>query len=465
MLRKFYALICLSFLIVTACASPAAPVNATKTVAPTREIHPTTASSQKPNEPSGKNLLFASNTLNPVPPADIIREINFYGGMGGCGRFCSCEMNNDNKPVLYSEDSPIEVFHSIGFQICGIGSDEIVHVRVELPDGSQAYFEGVGSQGLEYIPDLRAPKGQYHLVFSGKDWNLEKNIKVIDPDGPRLYLTKDHQIIFYKFHPNENVRLFAYKDGKLIGWQAYRIGSNGELSIKTDLDASFIAAGEVSGEVFHTDEGEWISWTAWFGLPTDIYCGKAARSGGIRPEGYAKVLVDSLPTYDLGSDGNLTEIGNVYFGKDSVVKVSSNAKCFHNEFYWYVQCANSNCQGWVPEMGSQGTYLEPIEQLAPTSAPDTIQIPACAGTKPTRLHVGMNAEVTTSGMAPQLSIRAQPSMSAEKVHVIAAGRDMVILQGPVCADNSYWWYIRSEQGFEGWAREGDNEDYWIDPLP
>ncbi len=28
-------------------------------------------------------------------------------------------------------------------------------------------------------------------------------------------------------------------------------------------------------------------------------------------------------------------------------------------------------------------------------------------------------------------------MSAEKVHVIAAGRDMVILDGPVCADNSY----------------------------
>jgi hypothetical protein len=42
---------------------------------------------------------------------------------------------------------------------------------------------------------------------------------------------------------------------------------------------------------------------------------------------------------------------------------------------------------------------------------------------------------------------------------------MVILEGPKCAESSYWWYIRSEQGFEGWAREGDNEDYWIDPLP
>jgi uncharacterized protein YraI len=77
----------------------------------------------------------------------------------------------------------------------------------------------------------------------------------------------------------------------------------------------------------------------------------------------------------------------------------------------------------------------------------------------------MNAEVTTSGSATQLSMRAQPSMSAAKIHVIAAGRDISVLKGPVCADNSYWWYIRSEQGFEGWAREGDDEDYWIDPLP
>ena len=49
--------------------------------------------------------------------------------------------------------------------------------------------------------------------------------------------------------------------------------------------------------------------------------------------------------------------------------------------------------------------------------------------------------------------------------MIAAGRKMEILKGPVCSEDSYWWYIRSEQGFEGWSREGDDEDYWIDPLP
>lgn len=105
-----------------------------------------------------------------------------------------------------------------------------------------------------------------------------------------------------------------------------------------------------------------------------------------------------------------------------------------------------------------GTGYYPSASITGNSA-------SCSATKPTRLRVGMNAEVTTSGAAPQLALRAKASKSAEQVHVIAAGRDMVILDGPTCADNAYWWYIRSEQGFEGWAREGDSEDYWIDPLP
>ena len=103
-----------------------------------------------------------------------------------------------------------------------------------------------------------------------------------------------------------------------------------------------------------------------------------------------------------------------------------------------------------------------IEPLDPPATTSTI---VCSGTKPSRLQIGMSAEVTRSGMAPQLSLRELPSLSAQKLHVIAAGRKMTILKGPECADGSYWWYVRSEQGFEGWAREGDNEDYWIDPLP
>lgn len=130
---------------------------------------------------------------------------------------------------------------------------------------------------------------------------------------------------------------------------------------------------------------------------------------------------------------------------------------------------------WVRRIKSTGdgnivAYIE-IQEIPQVRVEEPISAPppaapaaeSCGSALPSRLSVGMNAEVSTNGMAWQLSLRSDPSMYASQVHVIAAGRDMVILQGPVCAEDSYWWYIRSEQGFEGWAREGDNEDYWIDP--
>ena len=466
MSHKYWILIFLIFFLITSCGKVATPTNIERMVTATSTAHVFTATAYTPksDEISNQDSLFTANDLNEIPPVDIIQEIVFYGGLGGCGRFCACELEDSSKPTLHAEEDPIEVFQSIGFQICGTGAEGIVHVNVDLPDGSQSQFEGIGTEGIEYVPSLRAPKGQYHLVFSGNGWELEKTITVTDADGPRLYLTKDSEIIFYKFSPNEEVRLVAYEGGKLIGWKTYRVDSLGDLSVKTDLDAVFIAVGEVSGQVFHRDEGEWINWTAWLGGLPDIYCGGSQLSSGIVPDGYARVLVDSLQAYKLNPDNSWAKTGDIHFAKDSFVRIASNAKCLDGQFAWSVECIDRSCSGWIPEAGAEGAFLEPIQQLPPNSTPDPASIPACPETLSSRLQVGMNAEVTTSGMAPQLSLRAQPSMSAEKVHVIAAGRDMVILQGPVCADNSYWWYIRSEQGFEGWAREGDNEDYWIDPL-
>jgi Bacterial SH3 domain len=201
------------------------------------------------------------------------------------------------------------------------------------------------------------------------------------------------------------------------------------------------------------------------GSPVDIYCQGSQPPSGITPIGNAELLVNNPPIYSYayGTDG-LTKTGTLDIEKGTILKISSNPICQEGSFYW-LACIGSECN-YMPESVNQQTYLRPTTRQAHEISPaQSDNVPACPGTLPSRLSVGINAEVTTSGMAPQLSLRAQPNMSAEKAHVIAAGRDLVILDGPVCADNSYWWYIRSEQGFEGWAREGDNEDYWIDPLP
>jgi hypothetical protein len=100
-----------------------------------------------------------------------------------------------------------------------------------------------------------------------------------------------------------------------------------------------------------------------------------------------------------------------------------------------------------------------------TSTVARLDVPYCPGPLVTRLEIGMSAEVTTSGKAWQLTLRSEPGFDASMLHIIAAGREMVILDGPECEDESYWWYIQSEQGYAGWVPEGDFEDYWIDPLP
>lgn len=339
---------------------------------------PSTTGQSQPENVTQLNLSI--NDLNSTPPQDILEEVEFYGGLGGGEEGCSPSYNSPTFISGENDENP-ELLEQIVIYICGIPTvGENIDVTVALPDGSvRKYAERADDQSdlyFHYPSEFSDPTGNYKFNFNGSNWSLEKNIVIHDISRTSLFFDGE-QIIFTKFQPNENVRLFAYRsngdNATFIGWKSFRMDSRGQLIINNDLsDVEFVAIGEKSGEVQYIVQN-----TRW-------------------------------------------------------------------EWPW-----------------------QPISKNAPenTSPSQESQIPFCSGPLPSRLFVGAKAEVTTSGMAPQLSLRAQPNLSAEKVHVIAAGRDMVILDGPVCADGSYWWYIRSEQGFEGWSREGDSEDYWIDPLP
>lgn len=433
-------------------------------------------SSGNSNNPSDENKIIILDNLETTPPSDIIQEIAFFGGLGGgCGfQMCVCEMTPNTSLGLFADEETVEIMNIIQFQVCGVQGNESATVTVELPDQSTEIFhiESVSFDGefsghmmqFEYTPTLATPLGNYHFIFSGHGWEFDQYINVLDADGPRLYSDKNI-LTFYNFRPNERVRLFAYNDSKLVGWKELNVGSTGKLSLQTSIDADFIVVGDISGQVFDQEKGEYVSKWAWLGgSPTDIYCN--GTQPHIKPTGNVEVLISDPPIYkyDYGTY-SLAKAGTLNVEKGTILQIASNAICHESSFYWMV-CLDNKCDYYIPEAINEFVYLKQT-----TNEPNSVlslqaeNIQACPGTLPSRLSVGMNAEVTTSGMAPQLSLRAQPSLSAEKEHVIAAGRDMVILDGPVCADGSYWWYIRSEQGFEGWSREGDHEDYWIDPLP
>lgn len=490
MKKSFFVLALL--LVTTACFPSPVPQNSLPEP-PTLTLQPTSLVESLFTPTALINIqddTFSLENLNTVLPEDVIQEVGYFGGMGGCGRFCNCMSKNFTGPEVFLEKDAAEVMGNLGIEICGLSADEIVTVGITRPDGVQTKSQAgklnsgyadmdISSAFFEYIPSLGDPFGSYLFTFSGNGWIIEKHVDVLDVQTPHLFNDPEKNLlILRKFKPNENVRVFAYGSGdtgnKLIGWKSFQTDENGNREIQNSLDAKFIAVGEESGQVFGNTKGNF--WGDWFGIgaKTDIYCPGAPAPVGIDPGGYAVVMANELPHYELIYGVNNLGVYNIeslkrsgFLRKDTYLKIESNAICSNGQFYWTVSCVDASC-GYVavPEAGPDEYYLQPMDELPLLPTSEVVNLPACPGTLPTRLQVGVSAQVTTSGMAPQLSLRAQPSMSAEKVHVIAAGRKIVILEGPVCADESYWWRINvPELGFEGWAREGDYEDYWIDPLP
>jgi hypothetical protein len=414
---------------------------------------------------NASNAVLTSNDLNRVLPENIIREIGFFGGLGG-GDYGCYDLNENVPTLLDMEDFPYVWMQPVKITVCGLEFLQDLQVTLETPNGNSEQTElaiqptdgrSTGEVTFDYLPLVFSPTGQYGVIFRGASWELETQFEVTEPSAPTLY-EYESNLFLVNFLPGELVRLFVYDttDGgnlELIGWNEYHVNQEGDLTISADFRAAgYVAIGEISEQSSTGIE------------PMDISCQEARPPVGISPNGYVESLVDKLPTYDFDSKQNKWVKGDDWkVGRGTILKINSNANCIDQTFTWgVISIDGTGPWKMIPESDKFGDYLQPIGNIPATSVPE---IPECPGAMLSRLKVGMPAEVTSSGMAPQLSLRTQPVTSAEKIHVIAAGRDMVILEGPICADNSYWWYIRSEQGFEGWAREGDNEDYWIDPLP
>ena len=172
---------------------------------------------------------------------------------------------------------------------------------------------------------------------------------------------------------------------------------------------------------------------------------------GIRPQ----PTLDSKKMFELKS------------GKK--MEVLDGPVCADNSYFWYVDTPKGD--GWVREGNTEFYFVDPLGQSSgapqpqepapqPTGAP---QVPACPGSLPTRVQVGMTIRVTTSGKVPKLGIRPQPTLDSKKMFELKSGEKMSVLEGPECSDNSYFWYISSSKG-KGWVREGNTEFYFVDPL-
>lgn len=85
-----------------------------------------------------------------------------------------------------------------------------------------------------------------------------------------------------------------------------------------------------------------------------------------------------------------------------------------------------------------------------------------SGYLPPRLAVGAAGRSIDDGVPS--NVRSEPSRSASVVVQIPAGERFTVLEGPVCNEGLVWWRVMYGN-FSGWTAEGEDDTYWVEPLP
>lgn len=108
--------------------------------------------------------------------------------------------------------------------------------------------------------------------------------------------------------------------------------------------------------------------------------------------------------------------------------------------------------------------ITPTVMFAATFHP-TEEAIVCPGALPTRLRVGDVAVVHFSGLGA-LRVLSDPNGNVMSARTQAYNQHhLEIIAGPVCANSTYYWYIRnlSQDNALGWVAEGSPEERWLCP--
>lgn len=87
----------------------------------------------------------------------------------------------------------------------------------------------------------------------------------------------------------------------------------------------------------------------------------------------------------------------------------------------------------------------------------------CPNAVASRVSVGIRARVTLPEVDP-LPLRLRNAPGGEFVLSMEPGTLFTIIGGPQCVDDLTWWQIRLDNGTSGWAAEGDDERYFMEPF-
>lgn len=170
-------------------------------------------------------------------------------------------------------------------------------------------------------------------------------------------------------------------------------------------------------------------------------------------------VTPGLPNTLRARAGAGANIGAIPGG--SAISILSGPECVGRRTWWYV--SYNSQMGWTAE-GENGSYwLDPYYAPTPLPLPTQTPItpPGCWLTP--RLSLGYTGWITAG--EPNV-LRDLPGRNASGSHVIGqvpGATSVRVLEGPVCADGIYWWYVSDGVQF-GWTAEGENNTYWMVPV-
>jgi len=124
---------------------------------------------------------------------------------------------------------------------------------------------------------------------------------------------------------------------------------------------------------------------------------------------------------------------------------------------------------YVTPMGTQFTLASlatPPDDPVVVDGPADVQAPpqTCGSAPAPRLTIGEGAQVTFTTGVP-LNVRT--AAAGDLIMQIAEGTIVEVVGGPTCADEYLWWQIQFESGgatVGGWSAEGDNSNYYLEPV-
>jgi uncharacterized protein YgiM (DUF1202 family) len=107
---------------------------------------------------------------------------------------------------------------------------------------------------------------------------------------------------------------------------------------------------------------------------------------------------------------------------------------------------------------STPTILPPMQTQSPVpvtatsiSTPTTL-VNSCPGAQSPRLKI--NEEATVCTQEDCVYLRADAGKKYAILSCYKPGYVFMVVGGPICEDNTYWWQVATRKGFSGWMMEG-----------